>query len=209
MDEKGETSGRGHDVPEPSELDGTMSRNSENASLSTKDSAKTDAKQTPSQAGDTHSFDGFSDEETEALDLNIEAEEETFRDPYPNGDDEEILEEVSRKRYKPWVVTGILVAVMAALSFTVWWLFFLKDPPYPLPDAFKILRRQSTEEEGRNNSHSTLKNEIKKWQFSEVNARPNVQAQIQKVEQGQPLGNFSTGEPSTLEIDRKLSLLQT
>ena len=134
---------------------------------------------------------------------------DTFHDPDPGWDDEEISGGCGiAKSTKVWVVTGILVtaAVVATLSLMAWWLFFLKDPPYPLPDALKILRTgiHVAEEGYRDSPGATFKIEIKK-KITQM-AAPGMPTQRQAVEQDQAFGHSSigTGLP-TPEIRGKLS----
>ncbi len=205
MDEKGESGSREQKSPETPALDETEPEDLEEPILSTTDPSETDDESVINQEpGENDTFKGLSEEETEILDLTEEMEAEAFHDPDPGWDDEEIPEYVGRRKKKRWVVTGIIATFIAALSLTLWWLFFLKKPPYPLPDAFNILRRQPAGEAERESSAVVFKTEIK-------NPRPIKSAglggseQSKKAERDQPAGPSSIDRPSDPEFRRKLS----
>ena len=205
MDEKGETSAKESTVPEPSKSDGIAVETFEKESpLKTGSTQKDDEKTVNHGSEETDSFEGLSDEETDDFDLTTTMEEDASQDPYPDWDDEEILEDVGRKRPKRWImVAGILTAVISVLSFALWWLFFIKDPPYPLPDALKTFKQQLTTT-GLEKA-SILIQKIKKESLGEENEGLDVPTQTQKGEKDQSVSNFSSGESSNQEIRRKLS----
>lgn len=212
MDEKGESNADESAVPKPIESDEIAVEALEQAPPLTTDSAKTGDEETENHPpGETDSFEALSDEETEAFDSTKKVEEEEFHDPYLDWDDEENLEDVGRKRLKRWVVvSGILTAVISLLSLTLWWLFFVKDPPYPLPDALKIFKRTSTTNAvEKKPSILTFKHKIKEKSFTVDGEALDAPTQTQKEAKDQSVSKFSSGEPSTLEISRQLSEIAT
>jgi hypothetical protein len=203
MDEKGESGFREEKGTETPALDETDSEILEEPLLSDSDSSKSGREPVIDQEPEeSDTFKGLSEAETEALDLTRDMEAEDFHDPDPDWGDEEIPEHAGRKKRKRWVVAGIVVAFIAALSLTLWWLFFLKEPPYPLPDAFNILRRQPAGE--GEPSAAVFKTEIKN-RMPIKSADLDGSAQSKKAEKGQPVGDFSINRPSDPEIRRKLS----
>ena len=205
MDEKGESSPKEQGTPEPSKPEETEPEGLEQTVLSETDSAERDNEPILNRKpGKTEPFEALSDEETEALDQTEKTAAEAFHDPDPDWDDEEIPENLGRRKQKRWVVTGIIVAAMAALSLMLWWLFFLKDPPYPLPDALKVLRREPTPEEGSDSSVATYRTEIKKKKITETLVS-GVPTQRQTVKQDQTSGHSSIRRPSDPEIRAKLA----
>ena len=204
MDEKGESNPDQKGTPEPPKVEETESEDFDPTFSSLTGSAETDNEPTPGRKSrETEPFEALSDEETEDLDLTQEMAADTFHDPDPGWDDEEISEDGDRKKHKGWVVTGIVTAAVATLSLMAWWLFFLKDPPYPLPDALKILRRESTTEKAIESPGATFKIEIKK-KITQM-AAPGMPTQRQAVEQDQAFGHSSINGPSEPEIRGKLS----
>lgn len=207
MDEKGETGARESTVTKPPESDGISDETfEEKPPLTTDSTPKNDEKTTNHQSGETDSFEGLSDEEAEAFDPTKTAEENATNDPYLDWDDEEILEDVGRKRPKRWIkIAGILVAIIVLVSITLWWLFFIKDPPYPLPDALKTFKRYLTTTGAEKNTISTFIQKIKKESIPEENDGLDGPPQTKKGKKDQSIGNFSSKEPLNLEIGRKLS----
>lgn len=212
MDEKGESNTIEPGIPEPTESDEiAVDEIPEKSSpLKMESAIKGDEHPGTHPSGETDSFEGLSDEETQEFDTIKKGEESEFQDSYLDWDDEEILENGSRKRLKRWVVvSGIVTTVILLLSFALWWLFFVKDPPYPLPDALKRFKRQPTTDALEKAPISTFKHQIKKKSFTEERAGLNVPTQTQKGVKDQALNNLSSGKALNLEIHRKLSMIVT
>jgi hypothetical protein len=211
MDEKGENNTIESADPKPTESDRIALEPLEEAPPLTTDSGKKgDEEPTNHQHGETDSFKSLSDEESDEFISIKKEEEDESHDPDLDWDDEEILENVGPKKLKRWVVvSGILTAVISLLSVTLWWLFFIKDPPYPLPDALKIFKRQPTTNGLEKASISTFKHKIKAKHFSEDSADLDIPTQTHKGVQNQSVNNLSSGKPSNLEIRRKLSMIVT
>ncbi|HKI48495.1 MAG TPA: hypothetical protein VKA69_04160 [Desulfobacteria bacterium] len=198
MDEKGESSNKGEAAPQPSELDEIVFENLEETSLSAADSVKPDEeKAAKHRSAEADSFAGLSEEETDEFDLT--------HDPDLDWDDEQILEDSGHNRRKRWVVAGILATVIAAFSFTLWWCFFIKDPPFPLPDALKILKRQPTTEGEDKTSVATFKQEIQKKGFTVKGTGVDMPLQAHDVEKNSSQSSLSAGESANQVIHRELS----
>ena len=210
MDEKGENNTVESALPKPAESNEIAVDEVPEKSppLKTDSAIKGDENPASHPSGETDSLEGLSGDETEAFDPTNKGEEGEFHDSQLNWDDEETLENGGRKRLKRWVVvSGIVTIVILLLSFAFWWLFFIKDPPYPLPDALKKFQRQPTTDALEKAPISTFKHQIKKKSFTEERAGLNIPTQTQKGVQDQNLNNLSSGKPLNLEIRRKLSMI--
>jgi hypothetical protein len=198
MDEKGENSTKEEAVPQPSESDEIVFENLEEKPPSTTHSVKPeDENPEEHRSEEANSFAGLSEEETEEFDLT--------HDPDLDWDDEQILEDRGRNRRKRWFVAGILAAIIAAFSFAFWWCFFIKDPPFPLPDALRILKRQLITEGEDKTSGATFKQEIRKKGYTEKGTGVDMPLQAQDVEENSSQGSLSAGEPANQIIHRELS----
>ena len=197
MDEKVESSNKEEAAPQPSELDEIVFEDLEETSPSTTDSVKSDdEKPVEHRSGEANSFTGLSEEETEEFDLT--------HDPDLDWDDEQLLEDTGHNRRKRWVVVGILAAVIAAFSFTLWWCFFIKDPPFPLPDALRILKRQPVTEGKDKFSVATFKQEIQKKFQTKEGTGVDMPLQAQKGGKSPSQSSLPVGEPANQVIHREL-----
>jgi hypothetical protein len=202
MDEKGESSSKEEAAPQSSELDEIEFENLEETSSSTADSVNPDEeKAAKHQSAEADSFASLSEEETDEFDLTHDPD----LDPDLNWDDEQILEDSGHNRRRRWVVAGILTAVIAAFSVALWWSFFIKDPPFPLPDALRILKRQLITEEDDKISVATFKQEIQKKGFTQKGKGVDMPLQVHNLEKKSSQSSLSAGEAANQAIHRELS----
>jgi len=83
-------------------------------------------------------FEGLSSEDAEEIDFEDETEDGAFAELGLDWDNEEVPEAGESKKPKRWfIVSAVLFLAVAAVLFSLWWLFFLKKPPYPLPAFLK------------------------------------------------------------------------
>ncbi len=124
------------------------------------DSAKRPAEE-PGNQTSNEPFEGLSGEDIEEIDSVEEVADDTDIHFDLDWDDEELIQGGEQKRLKRWVwILAAVLGVVALVFLTLWWLFFIKEPPYPLPDFLDRLKDPQEAESHQMNTGSPVKKGI-------------------------------------------------